>query len=360
MITLLALISVLGDINVAGSVYLNQPTLFSKDRRALPSTVLGMNAETSVKMVAEASDTVSAHVKLCHGCHGIEADMAYLDWAPTETFGVRAGRLPVPFGEFYLRYDPANHASTTKPLPYAMGRMLRRDDYNLALLPEPYPDQGLEVYGLLRGDFAELTYHLYAVAGLKGSAGDLDFIRSRNEYWADNNRTPVVGGRLSLAFPTLPFKLWRWLSIGASGLHGTYDDEDELSWTMGGVDLYARFGRVNLRGEALFRRTEIPDTPARYRQQLVDLFTQREGFYAQLDGPAVSGLDWLIRLDGIRRAGPVPLGNTYSPKSEILRYTGGLNYSPAERIKLKLNYEYWTFNDYGDEHILHTGLVGTF
>jgi hypothetical protein len=352
------------DVNVAGSIFVNNPTLLNNNAASLGPTNKGFNGEAAFKLVADVSPTVSASVKVCYGCHDFQADQAHMDWTPTDAFNVRLGRFPVPFGEFYLRHDPANHRSVSKPLPYEMGRMLRRDAYNLTVLPEPYPDNGIELYGTFRGDVAELAWSLYAVAGLKGNAstGDLDFIRSRTEYFADNNRTPSTGGRLSLSFVDLPGEgLWRLLSIGASGMGGYYDDDGDLSYLLAGVDLYTRIGQVNVRGELMMRRTAIPDNPAQYRQALVDLFTQREGFYLEVDAPATRWLEWLVRYDGFRISGPTRIGSALPDgESTISRGTAGINLIPTSAIKLKLNYEYWRFSAFDNEHLINTGIVGTF
>jgi hypothetical protein len=357
----------LADVNFAGSIFVNQPTLVSDaagdEREILGDTSYGLNAEANFKVVAEVQDHVSASAKVCYGCHGFMADMAYFDWTVVEPFNVRVGRFPVPFGEFYLRHDPANHRSATKPLPYEMGRMLRRNQYNLAVLPEPYPDNGVELFGTLRTERAEVSYSAYAVAGLKGDAstGDLDFIRSRSEYVADNNRTPALGGRLTLAFPNLPVPSWRWFALGASAMWGHYDDDGVLSYFLGGLDLYTRVQKINLRGEVMFRRTEIPDRPEAFRHTLQDLFVQRDGFYVELDGPVFDRFEWLVRFDGFRRDGAVPIVSSLdSTDSRILRYTGGINVIPLTGIKLKLSYEYWHFTDFPAAQVVHSGLVGTF
>ncbi|MFN3200694.1 MAG: porin [Bradymonadia bacterium] len=365
-VTLLGLaVALLGDLNVAGSVYLNQPTLFrggEEVETVTGQTARGLNAETSLKLIADVDDHVTVQAKMCYGCHGLITDMAYVDYTIDEALVVRAGRFPVPFGGFYLRYDPANHKTASKPLPYEMGRMLRRNQFNLAVVPEPYPDNGIQLTGQLRGDAAQFRYALYAVAGLKGNAnvGDLDFIQSRNEYFADNNRTPTVGARATLAF----FKVWmfRVLEVGLSGLWGHYDEDGELYYGMAGVDLYARIGKVGIRAEVLGRRTEIPNEPTRFRQQLVDLWVQREAFYLAFEGPIIGRtLEWVLRWDGFRRSGPVPIAlDLPDEESSILRYTGGIVYSPTRSIGFKINYELWDFDDFDDEHLLHTGVVGTF
>ena len=360
-LTLLAGLAV--DTNVAGSVYINSPTLFSDRTEVQGDTVRGINAEATMKLIADVSDEISTNLKVCYGCHGFEAAMAYVDWSLIDAFNVRVGRFTVPFGEFYLRHDAANHRSATKPLPYSMGRMLRRGDFNLAVLPEPYPDNGVELFGSV-GESVELSYNAFVVAGQKGNAttGDIDFIRTRSQLYADNNTTPAVGGRLVLAFPDLPASdVWRWLAVGVSGMWGKYDADDELAYTLAGADFYTRFSQFNVRGEVMFRRTQIPDRPELFRQALIDKVVLREGFYGQVDGPIGEHFEWLVRVDGFRRSGPVPIGlPTLKPDTNILRYTVGANLSPTDGVKLKLNYELWRFSDFKDESIVHLGLVGTF
>jgi hypothetical protein len=357
-----ALVVLLGQITGAGSIYVNHPSLLTGDDegQVLDETARGFNAEAAFKLAADVSPNVSANAKVCFGCHGFHADMAYFDWHVADEFNVRAGRFPVPFGEFYLRHDPANHRAATKPLPYTMGRMLRRKQFNLAVAPQPYPDNGVELFGTLRTGGPELSYSAYAVGGLKGESGELDYIRSRSEYFTDNNRTPTMGGRLVAAFPDLPVHMLRWVAIGFSGLYGKYDDEGDLASWMVGADLYVRYGKLNVIAEVMSRRTEIPDRPDLFQQELVDLWNQRDGFYVQTDGPVSRYVEWLFRFDGFRRRGPVLLGVDLDDESSILRYTFGLNLIPTTGVKVKANYELWAFDDFPAEHIVHTGLVGTF
>jgi hypothetical protein len=355
-----ALVALLGDITGAGSIYVNEPTLLSGHDDVLDPTDRGLNAEAAFKIAADVSPHVSANAKVCFGCHGFNTDMAYFDWHLADEFNVRAGRFGVPFGDFYLRHDPANHRTTTKPLPYVMGRMLRSRQFNLAVVPEPWPDNGVELFGTLRTGGPELSYSAYAVAGLKGESGEFDYVRSRSEYFTDNNRTPTLGGRVVLAFPDLPMDMLRWVALGFSGLYGRYDDDGKLDYWMVGADLYARYGKVNLLAEALTRRTQIPDRQDLFQQKLVDLWNQRDGFYVQVDGPFNAYLEWLFRFDGFRRDGPVLRGTDLPPHTGVLRYTAGINVIPTTGVKIKADYEWWAFEDFPAEQILHTGLVGTF
>src|SRR6185369_11625644 len=136
------------------------------------------------------SERVSANMKVCYGCHGFEADMMYFDIRVSDELNFRVGRFSPSFGAFNLRHDPANHRLSDKPLPYDMGRMLRLRQWNMSVLPSPFPDDGTKFFG----DSLQLDYAVYAVSGFKAEARpiDLDFRLSRTpQYYVDNNARPT-------------------------------------------------------------------------------------------------------------------------------------------------------------------------
>ena len=143
----------------------------------------GATVEVAAKITADLSDHFSANVKLCYGCHGFEADMAYFDYRVRDELNIRVGRFSPSFGAYNVRHDPANHGMSDKPLPYDMGRMLRLRDWNLGVIPIPFPQNGLEIDGThWFGEKAQLDYAIYGVTDFKGDyAGmDLDFVQSRS------------------------------------------------------------------------------------------------------------------------------------------------------------------------------------
>ena len=158
--------------NFAGSAQLDYH-LVTSDPTAVaapgPSTTFeGFTVEAAVKAAIDISDHLSANVKVCYGCHGFELDMAYFDFRVADEFNIRAGRFSPSFGAFNLRHDPANHMTSDKPLPYDMGRMLRKGDWNNGVLPSPFPTNGVELNGThWMGDVAQFDYAAYAVMGFK-------------------------------------------------------------------------------------------------------------------------------------------------------------------------------------------------
>ena len=94
--------------NFAGSIqtnYMYVPT----DDEARKLGFDGFTNELSLKVAVDLTDHVSANVKLCYGCHGVEAAMAFVDLRAVDELNFRVGRFTPAFGDFPLRHDPANH-----------------------------------------------------------------------------------------------------------------------------------------------------------------------------------------------------------------------------------------------------------
>jgi hypothetical protein len=312
----------------------------------------GFTTELSGKIAADISEHVSANVKVCYGCHGFETDMAYVDLRVVDELNFRVGRFSPSFGAFNLRHDPANHKLADKPLPYDMGRMLRLRDWNMGVLPSPFPDNGVEVDGShWFGDVMELDWAAYAVSGFKGaeSSLDLDFVQSRDGslYYVDDNNTPAGGGRLAATFRLSPTTE---LTLGGSGMYGTFDPENRLTYAIFGADAWLRAGRTNVRAEWLVRRQEFSDTDAtqlKYTFAPGQNFFVKHGAYVEAETPIAPGVDALARVDGLVRVGDVAAASPLTNHAYVLRYTIGASIVLAQGVRLKLTPELWQF-DYAD------------
>ena len=215
--------------------YLGVPTQPSWDANGgTGQTFDGFTLEAAVKVSADITDHLSANVKVCFGCHGFELDMAYFDLRVADELNFRVGRFSPSFGAFTLRHDPANQKLSDKPLPYDMGRMLRNSDWNAGVIPSPFPDNGLEIDGThWFGEAAQFDYAVYGVAGFRTTGPnvqDIDFADSRfPNFYVDNNARPAGGARLAL---TLKPSSQSEISLGASGMAGTYDDNNQLLYAI--------------------------------------------------------------------------------------------------------------------------------
>jgi len=360
------------DRTFAGSVQLDENVApMEPTTNAGTQTFYGFTAELSGKIAVDLSEHVSANVKICYGCHGFETDMAYFDLRVNDELNFRVGRFSPSFGAFNLRHDPANHKLADKPLPYDMGRMLRMRDWNLGVLPSPFPDNGVEVDGAhWFGDTAEIEYAAYAVSGFKASQGalDLDFVESHSGslYYVDNNNLPAGGGRLAM---TLKLGPGVDLTYGASGMYGTYDPQNKFTYGIFGGDVWLRFGRTNVRAEWLMRRQTFDTSNQSALKYTVsptggDFFV-KHGAYVEVEQPLGAGVDGIVRVDGLLRLGNIAAGSPLSNEATVLRYTLGTSIVIARGVRLKLSPELYQFN-YTDaagrnlEVCLQTAVAGAF
>jgi hypothetical protein len=353
--------------NFAGSMQTNYLWVQSDDD-AHAQTFDGFTNELSLKVAVDFTDAVSANVKLCYGCHGVELGMAFTDLRVADELNFRIGRFTPAFGDFPLRHDPANHRTADKPLPYDMGRMLRLRELNLGVLPAPYVDQGLEINGThWFGLRVQLDYAVHVVGGLRSGQDDLDldFARSRSAYYIDNNSEPAVGGRLAV---TLDLSEELLVSLGASAMAGHSDPGREIAYAIGALDFYLRAGPLDLHAEYLIRRNEMPlggqpDTRFRYgpgEDGVYDDFFLKDGFYTELNLPLWTRLELVGRFDGLRRIGNVAINSPLRKRSLVLRYTTGINIVLDGSVRLKLSGEYYDFSDFDDELAVNAGAVAAF
>jgi hypothetical protein len=353
--------------NFAGSVqidYLAVPT----ERIAADQGFDGATVELSLKLAVDVGDHMSASVKICVACHGLEVGMAFFDVRLADELNVRVGRFTPGFGSFPLRHDPANHRTSDKPLPYDMGRMLRLREWNMSILPAPWVDNGIEVSGTVFADVAQLDYAAYAVGGPKAGADavDFDFIQSRSpdRYYLDNNSEPSVGARVAGTMETAGGLLG---TVGLSGMAGRYDPDRRLAFFIVGADAVVQLYSFTLRAEYLLRRTEMSlgdDPAARFRygpdeDGTFDDFFTKDGFYAELER-GLGDFDLIGRFDGMRRFGNVLATSPLRKESLLLRYTAAAAYRLPNSLRLKASTELYDFSDFEDELALHLGIAGAF
>ncbi|MET0384885.1 MAG: hypothetical protein ABW321_02945 [Polyangiales bacterium] len=354
--------------NFAGSLQSNY-TWVPTEPRGRDLSLDGMTTELSLKVAVDFTDNVSANVKLCYTCHGMELGMAFIDMRLLDELNIRVGRFNPGFGDFTLRHDPANHRTADKPLPYDMGRMLRMKEFNLGVLPSPYVDQGIEINGThWFGDAVQFDYALHAVGGLRAGQNDLDvdFISMRSTYYIDNNSEPSFGGRLAL---TLNMSDDVLLTLGGSGLWGHLDPKRQHTYWVAGADLYLRIATFDLHAEYLVRRTEFdlgpnPDETFRYgpgSSGQYDNFFIKDGFYIEGNLPLSSRFEVVARFDGLRRLGNVTLNSPlHSKNSSVLRYTLGFGIILEGSVRLKISGEFYDFTDFRDEVALNMGVAAAF
>ncbi len=311
----------------------------------------GFTTELALKLGVDVSEHLSANVKVCYGCHGFETDMAYVDYRVADELNFRLGRFSPSFGNFNLRHDPANHGLSDKPLPYDMGRMLRRTEWNEGVLPSPFPDNGLEANGThWFGESVQLDYAAYAISGFKGDANafDLDFTQSRSggAYYVDNNARPAVGGRAAL---TTKVASNSDLTVGTSGMHGTFDPQNHLTYSILGADAVLRMRQTSVRLEYLVRRQEFDASdPSRFKYAISPThgdFFLKHGAFLEVERPLSLRVSLLARADGLYRVGNVAKASELMRQSSVGRLTLGATFAVERGLRLKASTELWEFSD---------------
>jgi len=334
------------------------------DREVATRSAQSFAPATSIKIGIDINDDLSFSAKACIGCHGVDLEHVSLDYQPKMWFNVQAGRIAVPFGDFSNRVDPSSYKTASPPLVYDMGRMAygSRSAMNLGVLPLPYVDTGALVYGIRwLGERLQVWYGLWGVAGLRGS-NDLDWMAMRSIPYNDNNREPSGGGRLVLSYSSDPGRFLGDSNIGGSYTGGRYDKEARLWYHVVGADATLRLWKLTLRGEWVMRRTDLDTAASGYPYALEDDWFRKEGFYGEAELPLGKYLTAVGRYEELRRTG-APLPGSIAeltPDSRVVRYTGGVVWTPASAIFLKLSWEYWDTTDFGRFHTYHAGLGGAF
>ena len=308
----------------------------------------GTVAEASLKATVDLSEQVTATMRACTACHGLTVHQAFAEIRVAAPLNLQAGRIDVPFGEYHQRADPAIDRALTKPLPFAMGHMLRyqSDRFNLGVLPMPYVDTGVELFGdVWIRDTVQIWYAAYGVNGFQSNAArDFAFKNQLGDGgFSDNNEDMSWGGRMALAQGAV--------SAGASYLRGRYDPDANQDYSVWGVDGSVWLRGVQLRGEYAARETDVLDGD-------VPSLLRKKGFYGQLEVPA-GRYTFVGRFDGLLRQG-APLATENDQSSGVLRWTGAVALAPTAQYSVRLQYEHWRFTDFADSDVLHVGVVAAY
>lgn len=348
----------------SGSIFVDQWG-FVEAREAPARNAPGSFAPmTTLKVGADVNDNLSFSAKACIGCHGIDMEHVAIDFQPRSWMNIQAGRILVPFGDFSNRADPSSYRTGSQPLIYDMGRMAfgARTAMNLGVVPMPYVDTGVLVYGVKwLGSRIQAWYGGYGVSGLRG-ANDIDWMAMRAIPYNDNNAEPAYGGRLTLSYSSDAGDFIGDASLGGSYMAGRYDREARLGYEAWAADATFRFSKLVLRGEYAHRKTDLDPAATGYPYGLLDPYFTKEGFYAEAEHPLGNYLNVVYRYEEMRRLGsPLPGAPAeLSADSRFTRYTGGLVVTPASNVFLKASWEYWDTSDLGRFNTYHAGIGGAF
>src|SRR6185436_3151236 len=199
----------------------------------------------------------------------------------------------------------------------------------------------------------QADYAAYAVSGFKAGTGSIDLAwaesQSRSAEMVDNNGRPAGGGRAAFTFRLGEAND---LTVGASFMYGTYDPENRFSYAIAGGDVAARLGRTQIRGEYLVRHQsygvdpvmpplafKLP-IPASGREVF-----DKHGYYLEIERAMTDAVTLLVRADGLRRLGNVPVASPLGTDASIFRYTLGGTVAVTSGWRLKASGELWFFSN---------------
>lgn len=296
---------------------------------------------------------VNVRVDSCFSCHGLELDNAYGEYKHSDALNFRVGRFNVPFGAFNQRHDQPTIESSSKPLPYIMGMMDRQSVYNLGIVPAPWSDNGVDIFGTAFVGMFKFGYDLYATKGLEGASPDVNFIATRD--FNDSNSRLAPGGRVSVGTD--------WFTLGFSIDVGEYDAKAQLGYEISGIDLCLSWKGLTLRTEYAQRKTDFVDAAGKAGE------FEKNGFYGELDGELFAAAVLFYRFDflEVRDIALSANGPTTTPalaitddKSSIKRSTFGARIAVSESFSIKASVELWNFDEFKDDTVYHLGAVFTY
>ncbi len=153
----------------------------------------------------------------------------------SDAFRPKAGALLVPFGRTNLYHDDPLHDFTLRPWT---GRFL---------VPTGWGVPGVGAEGDVPLGCHVFSYDVVANNGVKDAFSASSGIRPARQDWeADNNENKQVWGRASMAWRVPGFAR---LETGVSGTFGQYDDAGQNDLSGFAVDLLARAGPFEVKGE---------------------------------------------------------------------------------------------------------------
>jgi hypothetical protein len=250
-----------------------------------------------------------SELEMDDGFEVFEIEKFELDWnAFNEKLVFRIGKFYYPFGiERMVESAPYNKL-IDRPLP------------STRIIPGTYSDVGLEIYGIV--PFLCKTKFKYELAVTNGlSSPDK---KGEQEGVDDNNDNKALGGRLG-------FELLPGLEIGGSYSTGKYDDDEKYSMNFIGADISFQKWGFELRSEYIRSNVEQPT--------IAGGSFDREGYYFQASYTYSPEINYLRYIEGVARFDSVDSNDLLTDENDADRMAFGINYSPMNHVKLKLEYE---------------------
>ena len=242
------------------------------------------------------------------GFEEFEIEKFELDWNVfNEKLVFRIGKFYYPFGiERFVESAPYN-------------KLIDRPNPSINIIPGTYSDEGLEIYGTLPFLYkTKFKYELAITNGLSSHEG------KGEQHLEDNNDNKALGGRLG-------FELMPGLEIGGSYSSGRYDDDEKHTMNFIGADISFQKGGFEIRSEYIRSHVE--------QSTIAGGSFDREGYYFQASYRYSPEINYLSYIEGVARFDSIDANDLVTDESDADRVAIGINYSPMNHVKLKLEYE---------------------
>ena len=240
----------------------------------------------------------------------VVVEEARLDFLVRPELNFRAGGLLVPFNQLNILHDGPLRELTDRPL------------VDRIIVPTTWTEPGAGVYGSVRlGPRLSMNYETYLVNGLGPGISEAKGLReARRGGLKDNNRNKALVGRLGV----VP---GRGLELGVSGYEGKWDDDNQLSLSMLGLDLAYRRGPLKVLGEWARVRVER------------DAAAIAEGVPAELAGYYLEASYRLGRWAPVVHFSRMDPDRNQVSRYDVSRLVLGLNYRPSEQALVKVEWQ---------------------
>jgi Phosphate-selective porin O and P len=250
-----------------------------------------------------------SELEMDDGFEEFEIEKFELDWNVfNEKFVFRIGKFYYPFGIERLVESAPYNKLIDRPLP------------SIKIIPGTYSDIGLEIYGTV--PFLCKTKFKYELAVTNGLSSPE---KNGEQQWVDdNNDNKTLGGRLGL-------ELLPGLEIGGSYSTGKYDDDEKFRMDFAGADVSFRKGGFEIRSEYIRSNVEQPTISGGN--------FDREGYYFQASYTYSPEINYLRYIEGVARYDSVDPNDNVTDENDADRVAFGINCSPIEHVKIKLEYE---------------------
>lgn len=255
------------------------------------------------------SISFDTELEMDDGFEEFEIEKFELDWNIfNDMFVFRIGKFYYPFGiERLVENAPYN-------------KLIDRPNPSINIIPGTYSDVGLELYGVIPFLYnkTKLKYELALTNGLSGPDG------KGEQGLEDNNDNKTLGGRLG-------FEILGFLEIGASYSTGKYDDDEKHKMDFVGADISVEKWGFEMRGEYIRSKVE--------QSTIAGGSYDRDGYYIQASYKYSPEIDYLSYIEGVARFDSIDPNDLETDESDADRVAFGINYSPMDHMRFKLEYE---------------------